>query len=198
MSRCAIDEIDLAITPRDLVWSLDSLQDKDRGKVFLTTMSKYLPIYSPLVKHIYMEYDVAFTGDNAVILPRRYSFTETYSRIEPDSIRRVGLQLIPTNKGVEVLVKRKPSSPDKPPITVIMPINMGLRLIQKRLQGTPFLPVIQKGDLREYQLSQPSLQLHTLDVRKLNDLSHFNKMDIARAIHSRLGKLAAAAGQLYL
>src|SRR5690606_32150322 len=180
MSGNSATSIDLDFTPPDLIWSLSQLNDKDRGRAFLLGMSEHLPIYSASVRQLYLSYDVGFAGDNAVIIPHRYSFTETYSRIEAENIRHVGIQLLPTSNGIEMAVKKKDGG------TAFLPISMGLRLVQKRLGSIPFLPVIQKGDLREYSLHQPALQLHALDIRGLHDLSQFNKMDITRAIHAKL------------
>ena len=64
-----------------------------------------------------------------------------------------------------------------------LPFQDGLRLLieRHRARGEHFLPVLVKGDLREYEARMPSLHLHRINPRKLGHHSQLN-IDAIRGV----------------
>lgn len=173
---------------KDLEWSLSGFSRKERGYEFIQALSSYISIYSPLVSQLYGAYDVVFSGERAVILPKEYSFSETHSNIPKVAISPTSYYLIPTKKGLRFLLK---VNGEYKPFT----LRQGFKAIEKKIRR-PFLPVIQKGDLREFRMQFPILRLHTLNEENLNELSRFQIKDIRRGITSKAAELMSVEPKL--
>ncbi|MOA20627.1 hypothetical protein D3C78_1410810 [compost metagenome] len=69
-----------------------------------------------------------------------------------------------------------------------LPFQDGLKLLIQRYQarGEQFLPVLVKGDLREYEARMPSLHLHRIDPARLGRHSRLEVANIRGAIADHL------------
>lgn len=69
-----------------------------------------------------------------------------------------------------------------------LPFQEGLRLLIERYRqrGEHFLPVLVKGDLREYEARMPSLHLHRINPSKLGHCSRLSIDAIRSAIAEHL------------
>lgn len=167
-------------TAADLVWSTKDLKDEERGRLFLAEMAEFIPVYSPLVRQIYGDYDLNFVQESVVVIPKIMGHLETYSHINGAAVRKTSTQLVPGDRGVEMIIPTKNKTYKAPLVT-------GLRFMERSI-GAEILPVIQKGDLKQYKRDRPALHLHAIDVRRL-DLSEFQKNDLARMIRARFSQL---------
>lgn len=175
----------------DLIWSMDLIQDKERGREFLETMAEYIPTYSPLVRKLYTQYDVTFSRDTAVILPKPYSHTQNFSFIPNDAIKTIGIRILPSLSGMAMVIGVKNG---KPPHRLAF--ADGLAMVRRKMGPLPFLPIIQKGDLREYRLSDPALYVRAVDIRELDAFSKFDVQGIVRTLNKNLDRLAEVAHDL--
>ena len=80
---------------------------------------------------------------------------------------------------------RMPVKGDKKWVT--MPLHEAFdRVLSKK---DSFLPLIKKGDLREFKARSPYLHLHWLDLERMGNLSAFQRLDIADTILSRFHEI---------
>jgi hypothetical protein len=79
-----------------------------------------------------------------------------------------------------------------------MPFKAALAQIisQQKKVGDLFLPVLVKGDLREFNQQMPYLHLHRLQVARLTRLSSFERDDIQHTITRKLLLLYRQADSL--
>jgi hypothetical protein len=69
-----------------------------------------------------------------------------------------------------------------------MPFKRALAQIisNQKKAGDVFLPVMMKGDLREFDQQMPYIHLHRLQVTRLSRLSSFERDDIQQTITRKL------------
>tara|TARA_Y100001934_G_scaffold6246_1_gene8460 strand:- start:22230 stop:22796 length:567 start_codon:yes stop_codon:yes gene_type:complete len=175
----------LAITA-DLHWSLEEMRAKELGKQFLLNLSEFLPVYSPALRQVYADYDTYFTKTSVVILPDPADFTTTYSHIPEKSVKATGLLLHPTPDGVGVNLRLRNQR------SKTLPLETAFQLVRKQLRG-PFLPVVKRGDLRDFDQLTPCLHLNALALGNADTLSRFERIDIANALEERVEELVLAA-----
>jgi hypothetical protein len=87
---------------------------------------------------------------------------------------------------------------DGGPAPKTMPFKPALAQIisnQKKI-GDVFLPILMKGDLREFDQSMPYIHLHRLQVQRLTLLSSFERDDIQQTITRKLLTLYRQADSL--
>ena len=168
----------LAITA-DLHWSLEEMRAKELGKQFLLNLSEFLPVYSPALRQVYADYDTYFTKTSVVILPDPADFTEK-------SVKATGLLLHPTPDGVGVNLRLRNQR------SKTLPLETAFQLVRKQLRG-PFLPVVKRGDLRDFDQLTPCLHLNALALGNADTLSRFERIDIANALEERVEELVLAA-----
>ncbi len=170
----------------DLHWSIEEMRAKETGKRFLLNLAQFLPVYSPALRQIYSDYDTYFTKTAVVILPDQADFTTTYSHIPEESIKATGILLHPTPDGIGVNLRlRKHRS-------VTLPLEKAFNIIRTQLRG-PFLPIIKRGDLRDFDQLTPCLHLNALVPAAADSLSRFERMDIMRALEERTQELQLSA-----
>jgi hypothetical protein len=161
-----------------LVWDLGRLSDHDRATRFAMRFQQSLCVYSPPVQQLYTNYEIIVPEDDhrkLIILPNPHAFHDIFNRINEDSIVQTSLFITPDDKGgLQLLI---PMSGGR---QRAMPLAVGLNFIQNKLgPEVPFLPVLAKGDLREFKASHPMLHLHRIVLSKVD--SGISKMEI-RAI----------------
>ena len=177
----------------DLAWDLDDFAHRERATDFVLQFEKTLCVYSPSVNQIYSSYNMFFPKDmdrRLVILPDPVAFHDTFNRIEHDAVTATGLHIVPgeliSKPGLflanvaegRVLGSRK------------VPFETAVRtIVKKRPEEDPFLPVLAKGDLREFEESWPVLHLHRVNINKLPELSELDRKSLADVIREKLESL---------
>jgi len=180
----------IAITA-DLHWSIEEMRAKELGKQFLLNLAQFLPVYSPALRQIYGDYETYFTKTSVVIIPDPVDFTATYSHIPEEAVKATGILLHPTPDGVGVNMRLRDGK------SVTLPVSKAFTVIRSQLRG-PFLPIIKRGDLRDFDQLTPCLHLNALALHKADTLSRFHRMDIAKALEERTQELQLTAHLLGL
>ena len=202
MSEMQHQEVDLSKPQnQDLIWDLDSIARRELAERFIRLFENRLCVYSESVRQLYTNYNLHFPADygrKMVILPNPYAFHDTLHGIEAVAVRKTGLCVLPglvqgkpglllsTQMGNGSLAPR--SMPFKPALAQIISN-------QKKI-GDLFLPVLMKGDLREFDQQTPYLHLHRLQLDRLVRLSSFERDDIQQTITRKLLLLYRQADSL--
>lgn len=187
----------------DLIWDLDSLARRELAERFIRLFENRLCVWSESVEQLYTNYSLHFPaelGRKMVVLPNPYAFHDTLHGIAVQAIRKTGLCVLPgqlLGKSGLLLSNQLPgnrlaprSMPFKPALAQI--IN------SQRKVGDEFLPLLVKGDLREFDQQLPYLHLHRLQLAKLPLLSNFEREDIRQSITRKLLLLYRQADSLCL
>ncbi|MCC6199676.1 MAG: hypothetical protein IT466_02750 [Moraxellaceae bacterium] len=171
-----------------LVWDLGRLSDHDRATRFAMRFQQSLCVYSPPVQQLYTNYEIIVPEDDhrkLIILPNPHAFHDIFNRINEDSIVQTSLFITPDDKGgLQLLI---PMSGGR---QRAMPLAVGLNFIQNKLgPEVPFLPVLAKGDLREFKASHPMLHLHRIVLSKVDSgISEMEIRAIRKVIQDKLIK----------
>jgi hypothetical protein len=175
----------------DLAWDLEEFRQTDRAQDFVLQFETTLCVYSPSVEQLYTTYNMYFpTSGKLVILPDPAVFHDTFNFIGPDAVTATGLYIIPgeliDKSGLHLANVNEDRTLGKRQI----PFEAGLRsIINKRPDDDPFLPILAKGDLREFEESWPVLHLHRVRPEALPRLSDLDKSSIASVIAEKLETL---------
>lgn len=184
----------------DLVWNLDSFTQRDLAKSFVSRFESRLCVYSPSVEQVYTNYTINFPSTESgkmVVLPNPYAFHDTFHGISGDAVRDTGLFIVPgaliAKSGLYVIVKYK-NSRVKP---VPLPLRHALKkMVQTGVDDDPFLPILIKGDLREFDSNTPCLHLHRIKLSALSRPSEYEKNAIRKAIFSKMSDLYRDADEI--
>lgn len=184
----------------DLVWNLDSFTQRDLAKSFVSRFESRLCVYSPSVEQVYTNYTINFPSTESgkmVVLPNPYAFHDTFHGITSESVRDTGLFIVPgaliAKTGLYVIVKYK-NSRVKP---VPLPLRHALKkMVQTGKEDDPFLPILIKGDLREFDSDTPCLHLHRIKLSALEKRSEYEKNTLRKAIFSKLSDLYRDADEI--
>lgn len=192
MSDMKHQEIDLTQPQnQDLIWDLDSIARRELAERFIQLFENRLCVYSESVRQLYTNYNLHFPSDlgrKMVVLPNPYAFHDTLHGIDAIAIRKTGLCVLPGvvlgKPGLLLTTEIKNCGPA--PKT--MPFKPALAQIisnQKKINDV-FLPIMMKGDLREFDQQMPYIHLHRLQVSRLTHLSTFERDDIQQTITRKL------------
>lgn len=166
----------------DLHWSIEEMRTKETGKQFLLSLAQFLPVYSPALRQVYSDYDTHFTKSAVVVLPDPVDFTSTYSHIPEPAVKATGILLHPTPDGIGVNMRLRNHK------SITLPLNQAFGLVRNQLRG-PFLPVIKRGDLRDFDQLTPCIHLNALALNRAETLSRFERRDITKALDARVSEL---------
>lgn len=168
-----------------LVWNLDKLSDHQLATRFVMQFQKTLCVYSGPVQQLYSNYEIIVPEGSErklLILPNPYAFHDTFSHLPETACKQTGFLILPDEKGSLLL-----HIPLKDGTTKQVPLKVGLNAIRKRqTPADPFLPVVTKGDLREFKKSVPSLHLHRIVLPALAKQSELERRSIQKTIEERL------------
>ncbi|HQQ63471.1 MAG TPA: hypothetical protein PLF22_07850 [Pseudomonadales bacterium] len=173
-----------------LVWDLEKIHNRKRAVAFIMQFKKTLCVYSGPVQQLYSNYDIFLPEDEdrkLVILPNPHAHHDTFFKIPESAVTPTGLNIIPGSLvGKQGLFIAMPSkNPDEPPKT--MPLTVGLHAIMKRhTPERPFLPVLTKGAVREFQTDVPCVHLHKINIDRITALSSLELQGIIRAISDKI------------
>jgi len=184
----------------DLVWSLDKFSHRELAKSFISRFESRLCVYSPTVEQIYTNYTLNFPSSDhgkMVVLPNPYSFHDTFHNIANSAVRDTGLFIVPGaligKSGLYIIVKYKNQSVKSVPL----PIRHALKkMVRTGGNKDPFLPILIKGDLREFDANTPSLHLHRIKLSELVSPSDFDKQNIKSAIFDKMSDLYRDADEI--
>ena len=184
----------------DLVWSLENFNQRDLAKNFISRFESRLCVYSPSVEQVYTNYSINFPNSERgkmVVLPNPYAFHDTFHNVTANAVRDTGLFIVPGaligKSGLFVIVKYK-NQQVKP---VPMPIRMALKkMVRTGDDNDPFLPILIKGDLREFDSDTPCLHLHRIKLSELETRSDFDKKSLKNAIFDKMSDLYRDADEI--
>ena len=187
-------------TNKDLVWNLDEINKRELACKFLYKFENLLCVYSASVEQLYTNYSINMPSDDPskiVILPNPYTFHDTFNHISATAIRDTGLHIVPGAvigaRGLYVMVRSKKDNVAAAPL----PFKQALRKILYTLQTRdPFLPILVKGDLRQFDADTPCLHLHRIKMSALPSISEFNCNSIRNSIVDKLKDLYRSADEL--
>lgn len=168
----------------NLVWDLGKLSDHDRATRFVMRFQQSLCVYSPPVEQLYTNYEIIIPdedGRRLIILPNPHAYHDTYSHIPDEAVVQTSLFIAPDAEGKLNLLVPLANGQRRS-----MPLGVGLNFIQSKLGTVPFLPVLTKGDLREFDQSMPILHLHRIVLSKITGKSELEIRTIRKAIQNKL------------
>ncbi|MBP8203965.1 MAG: hypothetical protein KAX70_08565 [Pseudomonas sp.] len=195
-------EVDLS-TPQnqDLIWDLDSIARRELAERFIKLFENRLCVYSESTRQLYTNYNLHFPHDmgrKMVVLPNPYAFHDTLHGIEAHAVRKTGLCVLPgvvLHKPGLLLSKMLGTEGEVPKTMAFKPALAQIISNQKKA-GDIFLPIMMKGDLREFDQRMPYIHLHRLQVNQLTHLSTFERDDIRQTITRKLLMLYREADSL--
>jgi hypothetical protein len=183
----------------DLAWDLDDFNHRERAMAFVKRFESTMCVYSPSVEQLYTNYRMYFPQEwqrKLVILPDPTAFHDTFFHIQSEAVVSTGLYIVPgellDKPGLYLAnVKENRTLGDRQ-----VPFEAGLRAIMKKRAGDDeFLPVLAKGDLREFEQSWPVLHLHRIKPKVLDRISALDRNSLATVIHERLEGLFLGPSQ---
>ena len=183
----------------DLAWDLDDFNHRDRAMAFVKQFETTMCVYSPSVEQLYTNYTMYFPQEwhrKLVILPDPTAFHDTFFNIQTEAVVSTGLYIVPgellDKPGLYLAnVKQNRTLGDRQ-----VPFEAGLRAIMnKRAGDDEFLPVLAKGDLREFEQSWPVLHLHRIKPKVLSRLSALDRNSLATVIQEKLEALFRGPSQ---
>ena len=160
---------------QDLAWDLDDFSNSERAMEFVMQFESTLCVYSPSVEQVYTTYNMCFPKEwegKLVILPDPAAYHDTFFNIEAKGVAATGLYIVPgqllNRQGLFLANIDENRNLGNRQI----PFEAGIRAIMnKRPADDPFLPVLAKGDLREFEQSWPVMHLHRVKPKVLAKLS---------------------------
>ncbi|WP_439886276.1 hypothetical protein ACSX1C_11685 [Pseudomonas sp. MBLB4123] len=175
----------------DLAWDLDAITDRAEAIAFLQRFENRLCVYSGYVQKLYSNYSfVVPQSDHGdiTVLPDEQAWHDTFHDIPAHAVAPTGVHILPGETlGRSGLYLKIPHG-NRLVASTELPFQQGLKLLIQRYQarGEDFLPVLVKGDLREYEARMPSLHLHRIDLTRLGHCSQLSRNAIKGAIAEHL------------
>ncbi|WP_425914740.1 hypothetical protein [Pseudomonas sp. GWSMS-1] len=202
MSSMEHQEVDLSKPQnQDLIWDLDNIARRELAERFIKLFENRLCVYSESTRQLYTNYDLHFPSDlgrKMVVLPNPYAFHDTLHGIEAQAIRKTGLCVLPgvvlKKPGLLLTTMIKERGPA--PKTMQFKPALAQIISNQKKAGDIFLPIMIKGDLREFNQQMPYIHLHRLQVSRLTRLSTFERDDIQQTITRKLLMLYRQADSL--
>ncbi|MEZ5558895.1 MAG: hypothetical protein R3E86_10205 [Pseudomonadales bacterium] len=177
----------------DLAWDLDTFSHHDRAEDFVMQFETTMCVYSASVAQLYASYNMYFPGGarrRLVILPDPGAYHDTFFNIDTRAVVATGLYVVPGEligrSGLYLANVNEDRSLGRRQI----PFVQGMRAIMsKRPKEDPFLPVLAKGDLREFEQEWPVLHLHRVKLTALEEISELDRSSLGTVIGEKLETL---------
>ncbi|MFW6094174.1 MAG: hypothetical protein ACODAC_09390 [Pseudomonadota bacterium] len=177
----------------DLAWDLEAFSHRDRAMEFVRQFETTMCVYSSSVEQLYTNYSMYFPQEwerKLVILPDPLAYHDTFFHIQPEAVVATGLHIIPGELVGKTGLHLANVRQDRTLSQRQVPFEAGVRAIKrKRPVGDPFLPVLAKGDLREFEESWPVLHLHRVKPQALERISELDRGSLANVIDEKLETL---------
>lgn len=176
---------------RDLIWDLDGFRARQLAADFIKRFENKLCVYSGSVEQLYTNYDIYFPEEEhrrMVILPNPYAFHDTFQSIPESAVVKTGMNIVPGEVvGKTGLYLTVPYQSGAQRRSRVIALQAALRVInERRPPENPFLPVLMKGDLREFQQRAPMLHLHCIQLSRLGERSQLERSSLQRVINGKL------------
>ncbi|MGQ7959234.1 hypothetical protein ACUTAF_16235 [Pseudomonas sp. SP16.1] len=157
---------------RDPGWELGAITERSEAIAFLRRFENRLCIYCRYVEKLYGNYSFVVPQDERggiTILADDSARHETFHDIPAAAVEPTGVHILPGEAVGETGLYLKVPGEFRLVASRELPFQDGLRLLieRYRARGEHFLPVLVKGDLREFEARMPSLHLHRINTRKL-------------------------------
>lgn len=176
----------------DLTWDLGAISNRQEAISFLKTFENKLCVYSSYVSKLYSSYSIVVPSDAdsgcITVLPDPHAFHDTFNNVPQSAVEETGVYLYPGEaigeSGLYIKIPTRGFGSSKE-----LPFSEGFSQLIKdyRNTGDCFLPVLQNGDLREYENSMPSLHLHRIRLDALKDvMSDLTLMSIKNIVADNL------------
>ncbi len=175
-----------------LEWDLDSITNRREAIDFLRRFENRLCIYSGFVEKLYSAYSFVVPEDDErgalTILPDERNWHDTFHDIPACAVEETGIHIMPGETMGHAGLYLKIPGLNRLAGSKELPFRDGLKdLVQRyKAAGDTFLPVLVKGDLREYESRLPSLHLHRVRLDRLEHLSALNRQMLRRTIADHL------------
>jgi hypothetical protein len=181
----------------DLAWDLDEFSHRERAMEFVRQFETTMCVYSPSVEQLYSSYSMYFPQElqrKLVILPDPHAYHDTFFHIQTQAVVATGLYIVPGELiDKDGLYLANVNEEDRTVGARQVPFEAGMRAIMAKRPGDdPFLPVLAKGDLREFQQSWPVLHLHRVKPKVLAQISDLDRSSLANVINEKLESLFVA------
>ncbi|WLD57870.1 N-acetyltransferase [Salinispirillum sp. LH 10-3-1] len=179
-------------TNLDLQW--DIKLPREKSYEFVMRFEGKLCVYSPSVEQLYTNYSLNFTNNNSriVVIPDRFAYHDTFNRVPAESVETTPMMVVPgelIGKPGLQLVKRDTNGGIGQQST---PFRQALaKMLSRQSDDKALLPVIVKGDLREFGAEFPCLHLHKITLDKAGSMSDYNRQSMRKAIFAKLALLHA-------
>lgn len=177
----------------DLAWDLDEFAQRSRAMDFISQFQSTLCVYSPTVDMLYTTYEILFPEEvdaKLVILPDKNAYYDTFTRILSDGVKPTGLYIIPGELVHRAGLHLANVTADRALGSRQIPFEAGVRAIMNsRPKDDPFLPVLTKGDLREFEQSWPVIHLHRISLPAMQHLSALDRTNITNVIKEKMESL---------
>ncbi len=158
----------------DLCWDLGAISNRHEAIDFLLQFENKLCVYSPYVQKLYTSYHIIVPEEedagHITVLPDPRAYHDTFNEISSQVVEQSEICIYPgeaTGKtGLYMKIPPKGFGRSKE-----VRFAEGLRILidEYRRKDSFFLPVLQNGDLREYENAMPCLFLHCINVDMLKD-----------------------------
>ncbi len=169
---------------QELQWELSHFIDRRRAFEYLWSLKDIFCIYSEKTCQLFSNYDLnySYVGEELIeIVPDRNAWFDTYSYISSSAISASGILLFPGEVfGRDGYFVRLPLKGGQ---GKTMSLTQAYEQVLSRQEN--FLPLIMKGDLREFKGKTPYLHLHWLDLDKLEQLSVQQRRGLVDTITTR-------------
>lgn len=178
-------------TESHLEWDLGSISNRREAIEFLLRFENRLCIYSGFVEKLYTSYSFVVPDEDKgslTILPDERNWHDTLHGIPEEAVEETGIHIMPGETMGHAGLYLKVPGLNRLAGSKELPFREGLKelVARYRAAGDTFLPVLIKGDLREYESRLPSLHLHRIRLDRLEHLSVLSRQTIKGAIADHL------------
>lgn len=183
---------------RDLVWDFLGFKQRQLAAQFICRFENKLCIYSGSVEQLYTNYSIYFPEEESrkmVILPNPYAYHDTFQNIPESAVVRTGMNIIPGEvlgkTGLFLTVPVRSGDVSKKNQAKVIPLHTALKSISaRRSPQDPFLPVLIKGDLREFRQQAPMIHLHCIRLPLLGERSELERGSLRRVVEQKLPSIS--------
>ncbi len=168
----------------ELQWELNHFVDRKRAFEYLRSLKDIFCVYSSTDCKIYSNYQLNYScvgEDRIEVVPDLSVWNDTFSFISPAAIVPSGVLVFPGQvfgqNGFYVRLPLKGGRGKTMPLAQAFDHLLG--------RESHFLPLLRKGDLREFKGKAPYIHLHCLEVSKLDQWSALQRADVVDTFSDR-------------
>jgi hypothetical protein len=182
---------------KGLTWILDGIEDRDSSQLFLNTFKNSIPVYSPFVQALFLQYSFDFPqdeGEKVMIIPPKDN-TQIIYRVPEQSIEsEIPIYIFPGDvvggKGLFIKIPKNYSFLNMG--TKDVPLREGFLDLKEQIPshyGFPFIPVLNRNAIQRYENNMPHLVVNLYVPEKDHNRSPFEANQIKKVVQKRLEEL---------